>query len=105
MRRMTLLAALLVLAGVVAVVPSYAHEGHKHTVMGTVVAQHDGQLEVKTTDGKTVTVGVNAKTSVLKGKTKADLAAVTAGQRVVVDLGDGKAPVTAREIKLGAAAR
>jgi hypothetical protein len=78
-----------------------AHEGHKHTVMGTVTARQDNRLEVKTTDGKTVTIVLNEKTAVVRGKSKLTLDAVTQGQRVVVDIGDGKEPATAREIKLG----
>ena len=78
-----------------------AHEGHEHTVMGTVTMRHDQQLEVKTTDGKSVTIALNDKTTVLRGKTKLDLAAIKQGDRVVVDVGDGKAPMTAKEIKLG----
>jgi hypothetical protein len=81
-----------------------AHEGHVHKIMGTVTVRHDNQFEVKTTDGKTVTILMNGKTSVLRGKSKVDLTAVKPGERVVVDIGDGKEPVTAREIKLGEAA-
>lgn len=104
MRRTIFLASLLVLAGAVAVLPSYAyaHEGHAHTIMGTVVAQRDGRLEVKTTDGKTLTIAVNAKTAVLRGKQKAALSGLAAGERVVVDVGNGKEPMIAREIKLAA---
>jgi len=92
------LAAVLVVPGI-----ARAHEGHPHKVMGTVTLRHDNHLEVKTTDGKTVTIVLNDKTSVLRGKEKLDLAALKQGERVVVDIGDGKAPVTAKEIKLGQA--
>ena len=78
-----------------------AHEGHEHKVMGTVTARHDQLLEVKTTYGKMVTISLNDKTAVLRGKTKLDLAAIKQGDRVVVDIGDGKEPMTAKEIKLG----
>jgi hypothetical protein len=78
-----------------------AHGGHVHRVMGTVTANENNQLSVRTQDGKTVTIALNDKTAVLRGKTKLDLTALKAGERVVVDTGDGKAPVTAREIKLG----
>ncbi|RPH53280.1 MAG: hypothetical protein EHM89_20320 [Acidobacteria bacterium] len=78
-----------------------AHGGHVHKVMGTVTAIENSQLSVRTQDGKTVTIVLNDKTAVLRGKTKLDLTALKAGERVVVDTGDGKAPVTAREVKLG----
>jgi hypothetical protein len=69
--------------------------------MGTVTAHENNQLQVRTQDGKAVTIVLNDKTSVLRGKAKLDLTALKAGERVVVDIGDGKAPVTAREVKLG----
>jgi hypothetical protein len=86
------------------VVPAYArgHEGHAHKVMGTVTMRHDNHLEVRTKDGKTVTITLNEKTSIVRGKQKLDLNALREGERVVVDVGNGKAPMTAREVKLGA---
>jgi hypothetical protein len=86
-------------------VPMYAraHEGHAHKVMGTVTMRHDNHLEVKTKDGKTVTITLNEKTSIVRGKQKLDLTALKEGERVVVDVGNGKAPMTARQVKLGAA--
>ena len=87
-------------------IPAYAraHEGHAHKVMGTIVMRHENHLEVRTKDGKTVTITMNEKTSVLRGKQKLDREALKAGERVVVDVGNGKAPMTAREVKLGAVA-
>jgi hypothetical protein len=79
----------------------WGHGGHVHKVMGTVTAQENHQLQVRTQDGKTVAIILNDKTAVLRGKSKLDLTAVKPGERVVVDIGDGKVPVTAREIKLG----
>ena len=86
--------------------PAYvrAHEGHAHKVMGTIAAARDNSLEVKTRDGKTVTIVLNEKTAIVRGKEKLDTAALKAGERVVVDVGNGKEPMTAREVKLGAAA-
>jgi hypothetical protein len=87
-------------------VPAYvrAHEGHAHKVMGTITARHDNHLEVRTKDGKTLTITLNEKTAVVRGKQKLDVNALQEGARVVVDVGNGKAPMTAREVKLGAAA-
>lgn len=79
-----------------------AHEGHAHTVMGTVTTSHENHLEVKTTDGKSVTITLNEKTTVLRGTKKLTLGDLAAGQRVVVDVGDGKPPLVARGVKLGA---
>jgi hypothetical protein len=88
-------------------VPAYAraHEGHAHKVLGTITASQDNRLEVKTREGKTVTIVLNEKTTIVRGKEKLDAGALKAGERVVVDVGTGKEPITAREVKLGTAAR
>lgn len=62
-----------------------AHEGHAHKVRGTVSAITAKQLEVKTPDGKTVAIALDAKTVYRHGKAKADLQTLKVGERVVVD--------------------
>jgi hypothetical protein len=86
-------------------IPVYAraHEGHAHKVMGTVTMRHENHLEVTSKDGKTVTITLNEKPSVLRGKQKVALDALQPGERVVVDVGNGKAPMVARQVTLGAA--
>lgn len=81
-----------------------AHEGHTHTVMGTVVKVSPGQVEIQTKDGKAETVVLTNRTTVTRDKTPAKLADVAAGDRVVIDVGNGSKPLKARSIKLGAAA-
>ena len=81
-----------------------AHEGHAHKVMGTIAARHDNHLEVRTKDGKTVTITLNEKTAIVRGKEKANLDALQPGERVVVDVGNGKAPMTARHVRVGTVA-
>ena len=61
-----------------------AHEGHPHRFLGTVSAVHDGQLDVKTTDGKTVVFTLDAKTVVQQGRDKVDATTIKAGERIVV---------------------
>lgn len=100
-RRMVLLAGFMFAIGVGV---AAAHPGHTHRVMGTVTLHHENHLEVKTKEGKTVAIVLNEKTAVFRGKDKLDLAALKEGERVVVDVGDGKAPLTARVIRLGAPA-
>ncbi|MGE0393411.1 MAG: hypothetical protein AB7I25_07880 [Vicinamibacterales bacterium] len=78
-----------------------AHDGHTHTVMGVVWKAGAEQIEVKTKDGKTETILITDKTAVSRGKTAADLSDVVPGARVVVDVGTGKKPLTARSIKVG----
>ena len=61
-----------------------AHSGHAHKVMGTVAAVTATQLDVTTTDGKTVVVVLNAKTTFKQGTAKADAGVLKVGERVVV---------------------
>jgi hypothetical protein len=68
----------------------WAHTGHAHKYMGTVTTVSATHLEVKTTDGKTVKVVLNAKTALARGKQKVDVAALKAGERVVVEVPNEK---------------
>jgi hypothetical protein len=45
---------------------------------------------VRVTDGKTVKVVLNAKTALARGKQKVDVAALKAGERVVVEVPNEK---------------
>jgi hypothetical protein len=86
-----------------------AHEGHAHKVMGTVSALQNNRVELKTPDGKTVTVVLNEKTKFARGKQTVDAAAVKVGERIVAEVASEKdmiattvtlaavAPVTARK--------
>src|SRR5262245_31646167 len=62
----------------------YANEGHAHKVMGTVSMHHENHLEVKATDGKAVTITLNEKTKILRGKAKATADDIKLGDRVVI---------------------
>jgi len=75
-----------------------AHGGHGH-VMGTVAATAADHLDVKTKDGKVVTVPLAKATRYYLGKKKAGAADVKVGQKVVVHLGAGGA---AEQVKLPA---
>jgi hypothetical protein len=88
-------------------IPAYAraHEGHAHKVMGTVATLHENHLEVKATDGKSSTITLNAKTKILRGKTKAKAEDIKPGERVVVTATetkgkDGKTTMIASEVRL-----
>ena len=98
-RRMAIVAALTLVLGVPA---AWAHEGHTHKVLGTVALLHENHLQVKTKDGKIVTITLDEKTSVVRGKQKAALTDLQPGERVVVDVGAGKEPLVARSVTLGA---
>lgn len=74
-----ILAAALVMPAV-----ARAHEGHAHKVLGTVSAVTANTVEMKTPEGKVVTVTLNQKTTFARGKQKVDATAVKVGERVVV---------------------
>ena len=85
------------------VAPVMAHEGHTHKVLGTVASVQAHQIEVKGTDGKVVTILLDAKTAITRGKDKLDAAALKVGERVSVDYTQAKNTNTAKAIKLGTA--
>jgi hypothetical protein len=97
-----------ILAGVVAAalwVPAVAraHEGHAHKVLGTITAINDNRVEMKTPEGKMVTVTVNAKTTYARGKQKVDLKALKVGGRIVAEVASEK-DMIATSVTLPAAA-
>jgi hypothetical protein len=107
---MKMFAAAMAVAAMVALGarPAGAHAGHAHKVMGTVTMIAADHVMVKTkekgaTEEKVVTILVNDKTKVLKGTAAGAMTDVTAGQRVVIDVGDGSTPVTAKSITVAAA--
>jgi len=65
-------------------VATSAHEGHPHRFLGTVSSVQASQLQVKTTDGKTVVFTLDAKTVIQQGRAKADLKEIKVGERIVV---------------------
>lgn len=98
-RRIALVAVALVL-GAHAI---WAHDGHVHTVMGTVTALDAKTVKVKTPSGEVLSIAITDKTSVLRAKRKVPMAEVQVGRRVVVDIGNGEDPLIAREIQVGVA--
>jgi len=99
MTRRSALSAILLLAA--APGRAWAHDGHAHRVLGTITARDEKHLELKTPTGETLSIAMNEKTSLLRGKRKADAAELKVGIRVVVDTGNGEAPLVAREVQLG----
>ena len=93
--------AVAIAGALVLPVVARAHEGHTHKVMGTVASVDGTHVMVTTTDGKTVMVMLDKKTTVTRGKTKLDAAAVKVGERVVVEGTEQTNMVTAKTIKLG----
>ncbi len=77
-----------------------AHEGHDHTVMGTVTAVDANHIEVKTQEGKVVSARVNENTTYFKGKTPATLDDVKVGLRAVLKVTGEEKKLRARLVRL-----
>ena len=77
-----------------------AHEG-KH-VMGTITAADSGHIEVKTDDGKAVTVKLDSHTKYFKGKDPATAIDMKVGLRVVLHLQRDAKEAIAVEVHLPA---
>jgi hypothetical protein len=99
-RKFLVVAALA--AAVLIPIAARAHEGHTHKVMGTVLSVQGDHVQVKTTDGKTVMVMLESKTTITRGKTKLDRSALAVGERVSIDAMQEKDMFMAQAVKLGA---
>jgi len=100
-RRVALLA---LVAGFAGVRMAVAHDGHIHTIMGTVMARDDKHIEVKTPSGEVLSIAINDKTTTVRDKKKIAFSEVQVGRRVVVGIGNGEDPLIAGEIQVGVAA-
>ena len=81
-----------------------AHEGHKHKALGTIASVQGERVEIKTTDGKTITVMLDNTTTVTRGKDKLDATALKVGERISVDYMEKNKVMMAHAIKLATAA-
>jgi len=78
-----------------------AHEGHDHTVMGTISSIDGTNLMVKAADGKTTMVMMDGKTKITQGKTAIDVKALKVGERVVASGPEQKDMIMAETVKVG----
>lgn len=79
-----------------------AHEGHDHKLLGTIAELGPGRLVVKAAkDGARTPVVLTPATVVRRGKTVIAVGALAVGDRVVVNIGSGKTPITAKAIDAG----
>lgn len=76
-----------------------AHPGHDHKLMGTVTAIDGNKVTIKTTEGKDATFQVIPVTSFKRGKQKGAQTELKVGLRVVVNVGDGKEPLKAKDVQ------
>jgi len=81
-----------------------AHEGHDHKLLGTITEVTADRLVVRATkDGAVSSIALVATTKITRGKTRLAAGELKAGDRVVVNIGSGKAPLTAKAVQVGAA--
>lgn len=78
-----------------------AHEGHMHKALGTVVSVQGAKVEIKTTDGKPLTLVLDKTTAITRGKDKIEITALKAGDRVSVEYMEANKILTAHSVKLG----
>ena len=97
------ISAVLLSAVLLLPVAALAHDGHMHKVLGTVASVQGQHVTVKTTEGKDVTVMLDSKTAITRGKDKVAAAALKVGERVSVDYMEEKGMMMAHAVKLGAA--
>jgi len=102
MKKLMITIAVLTVA-LLAPASARAHEGHAHKAMGTIASVQGNNLMVKTTDGKTVMVMLDAKTKITQGKATVDPSALKVGERIVAEGPEQKAMIMATTVKLGEA--
>ncbi len=109
-RLVVMLAVAASLVGLVGSAVLEAHKGHDHLLMGTLTMVASDHVMVKVTDAKTKqdsikTIAIKPTTKVLKGTpgTPAKAADLTTGARIVINIGEGKEPLSAKEIHIAAA--
>jgi hypothetical protein len=99
----TLLGAIAIVVALAVPASVLAHEGHAHKIMGTVSSIDGAHLMVKTTDGKTVMVMLDAKTRITQGKAKVAASALKVGDRVVAEGAEEKEMLMATSVQVGTA--
>jgi hypothetical protein len=97
----TWIVALVMTAALMIPAMGRAHEGHLHKALGTIASVQGEHVEIKTNDGKAITVMLDKKTTVTRGKEKLDATALKVGERVSVEYMESKKMLMAQAIKLG----
>ena len=81
---------------------AYAHGGYEH-VMGTVRSVGANMISVKQTNGHSVDVRLDAKTTFTRGSEVLQRNDVKTGDRVVIEASKHDSYLMAHQVKLGAA--
>jgi hypothetical protein len=98
--RLNALAAIAALALLPVIVS--AHGGEEH-VIGTVTSVSDTSVTVKTTAGKSVTVGFDAKTTFAHANQPMPKADIKIGDRIVIHAVEVNEKLVAHTVEIGAA--
>ncbi len=101
--KLWIVAAVAVLGLVAVPGLAVAHQGHTHKVLGTVASLDDPHFDIKGTDGKTVTIMIDASTVITRGKEKIDAGLLKLGDRVSIEAKQEKDMLMAHTIKVGSA--
>jgi hypothetical protein len=99
---MTRVLILVLAIGLLAPAAALGHPGHDHKLMGTISSIDKNKVVVKTTEGKDLTFDITPLTTFKRGKNKGAQSDLKAGMRVVVNIGDGVAPLKAKEVQYSA---
>ena len=83
---------------------TFAHEGHAHKVMGTVVSITAEQIEVSTPEGKKETLPLTKETVFKKDKAVITAKDVAVGTRVVLSVVEKEGKKIVGEVVIGVAA-
>ena len=93
-----------VVASAVVAVTAFAHEGHAHKVMGTVVSISADQIEVSNPEGKKEALALSKETVFKKDKAVLAAKDVAVGTRVVLTVVEKDGKKTVSEVLIGVAA-
>jgi hypothetical protein len=102
---MTRCFAITLLVAVALASSALAHDGHVHTVMGTVTMVAPDHVMLTDTDGKDATVHITKDTKIVKDKKAMTITDIKAGMRVVVSAEEEKEKMMAKTIELGVTAQ
>jgi len=101
-KRKIQIAVLAILALALLPTIAVAHGGEEH-VIGTVIKISNTSITVKTTDGKTVEVGVDAKTTFARAKQPIQKTDIKVGDRIVIHAVEVNEKLVAHTVEIGAA--
>lgn len=98
----TQIAVLAILSLALLPTVAIAHGGEEH-VIGTVTKISDTSITVKTTAGKTVEVGFDAKTTYARAKQPIQKTDIKVGDRIVIHAVEVNEKLVAHTVEIGAA--